>query len=123
MGRLGRKKEIISPNEFYCDFGNWIAKYCQQYSLAKVDLNHQLGISYSVVDCWLDGSNAPRILGLIELCQLFSRLSNRSPLVLLAEAMSTFPEMANAVKYWNGRNNVNTIDRVQIKILAEYGER
>jgi hypothetical protein len=60
MGRLGRKKEIISPNEFYCDFGNWIAKYCQQYSLAKVDLNHQLGISYSrcgLLARWLQRSS------------------------------------------------------------------
>jgi len=122
MGKLGRKKEIISPNEFYSDFGNWIAKYCTEYSLGKVDINNQLGTSYSVIDGWLYGDTAPRVLGLIELCQVFSRLSNRSPLILLAEAMSTFPEMALAVKYWNQQNNVNTVDRVQIKILAQYGD-
>ena len=119
MGKLGRKKEVIKACSHYSAFGNWIAKYCEEYNLAKVDLNNQLGASYSVVDCWLYGSNVPRVLALIELCQLFSRLSNRSPLILLAEAMSTFPEMTNAVNYWNQRNEINTIDRVQLKILAE----
>jgi len=94
----GRPKSIITPKKEYCAFGQWLGKYCQRYNIAKVDIYDELGTSYDVIKSWLNGAHNPRVVNLIQICEIISKRSSIHPMILLDEAILTFGEMIGAVK-------------------------
>ena len=109
----GRPKSIITSKKEYCAFGKWLGRYCERYSIAKVDIYNELGTSYDVIKSWLIGAHNPRVVNLIQICEIISKRSSIHPMILLDEAILTFGEMIGAVKRHHYSTEINP-DKEQI---------
>lgn len=100
----GRPPKILKPSPDMCSFGIWLTSYMSKWKISQADVCSQLGISYSVLRSWIYGDHNPRVVNLIEVCDMLSRYEEDQPLHLLSQAIMTFDAAVYAQRRWLKRN-------------------
>ena len=100
---MGRPRKKLLPSTDMSSFGIWLVTEMNESQLHLLDIVEQVGISYSVVYSWIRGDSNPRLVNLIEVCDVMSQQTNKPPFDLLSTAILCFPEAVYAQKRWAKR--------------------
>src|SRR5210317_535053 len=101
---MGRPRKKLLPSPDMSSFGIWLVTQMNANHITIKDIVDDVGISYSVVYSWIRGDTSPRLLNLIEVCDMLSRQSDVRPFDLLSECIVTFPQAVYAQQRWAKRN-------------------
>ena len=107
---MGRPRKVLRPSPDMSSFGIWLVVQMNKSNITILDIVNNVGISYSVIYAWIRGDTTPRILNLIEVCEMLSRKTNTLPYNLMSDAIFTFPEAIYAHQRYIKRNPSTTTD-------------
>lgn len=100
----GRPPKILKPSAKMSSFGIWFTTHMSMFNISQADVCNHIGISYSVLRSWIYGDHNPRVVNLIEVCDMLSRYNNQQPMHILSDAIMTFDEAVWAQSRWIKRN-------------------